>query len=134
LSLNCLYIICKLICISIIKYYYYLTINYISSAPCPTAKHVQHVNLTASEAFGIFDDLTSDEIWKVISYLQTNAGFSLKEFENVTIISTYIHSIELIPPAKLDALAFLDTKNGPRTPPARYAKVVLYWYDSLFCE
>jgi len=93
---------------------------------CPSGGTVQHADLTASEASGIFDDLTAMEMLNVIRFMKAQKCFNLKEFDNVTINSTYIHALELQPPTKVDALRYLNKISLNIPPPKRYAKVVLY--------
>lgn len=81
------------------------------------------LNLSDGEVSSIFDDLTAPEITNVINYMKKVQCFNIKDFDTVTINSTYIALVELMPPKKSDALLYLE---GRSPTPGRYAKVVLY--------
>lgn len=90
---------------------------------CPKGRPVVPLNLTEDKVSSIFDDLTAQEITNVINYMKLIEHFNIKDFDTVTINSTYIALVELMPPKKSDALLYLE-RRGPT--PGRYAKVVLY--------
>lgn len=90
---------------------------------CPKGRPVVPLNLTDGKVSSIFDDLTAKEIMDVIKYMKLIESFNIKDFQTVTINSTYIALVELMPPKKSNALLYLASK-GPT--PGRYAKVVLY--------
>ena len=71
----------------------------------------------------IFQSLTEDEIVSVRDWLFTQEVFNLTAFDNATLEDNYIFMMDLLPPNKAQALAYLD-EDGPT--PDRNAHVVLY--------
>ena len=72
---------------------------------------------------GVFDDLTVDEIKAVRDYLMNQTELKLTKYEKATINSNYIYSVQLLPPSKVEALAYLD---GSGDKPERKAVAVVF--------
>ena len=72
---------------------------------------------------GVFDDLTTDELTVVRDYLLKQNSLDLTPYENASLQSNYIYLIQLLPPSKNDALAFLDSDAAK---PERKALAVVF--------
>ncbi|KAK3577371.1 hypothetical protein CHS0354_008467 [Potamilus streckersoni] len=75
----------------------------------------------------IFDDLTPEEYRATRDYMLSVPSLKLIPFGKATVNSSYILSIDLFPPMKADALAYLD--KGARMPD-RVANVVIVRGDA----
>ena len=75
------------------------------------------------KSVGVFDDLTVDEIKAVRDYLMNQNELKLTKYEKATINSNYIYSVQLLPPSKDEALAYLD---GSGDKPERKAVAVVF--------
>ena len=71
----------------------------------------------------IFDELTQEEIQEVTTFMYNQDQLKVKQREDVTVNSTYIYVMEILPPVKSEALNYLD-RDGSR--PQRFAKVILH--------
>ncbi|KAJ7393512.1 amine oxidase [Desmophyllum pertusum] len=60
----------------------------------------------------VFDDLSVDEITAVRDYLLKQAALNLTEFDKATVASSYIYSIQLLPPSKDEVLDYLDNDGA----------------------
>ena len=72
---------------------------------------------------GVFDDLTVEEITSVRDYLLMQAELNLTRYDQASIDSNYIYLIQLLPPSKDEALAYLD---GDGAKPERKAIAVVF--------
>ena len=77
---------------------------------------------TNPEELGIFEDLNEDELKAVRDYMLSDPQLNITAHDQAGLNTNYIFLIELYPPNKADALAFLD--NGG-SKPERVAKVVV---------
>lgn len=74
----------------------------------------------------MFDDLTLEEIASVQHYLHQQDKLNLRrDWDDVSVGSSYIFLIERMDALKSDVLRFLNGR-GPK--PKRYALVILYRY------
>ena len=71
----------------------------------------------------IFDELTQEEIQEVTKFMYSQSHLQIKQRHEVTVNSTYIYVMEILPPVKSDVLNYLD-RGGKK--PQRFAKVVLH--------
>ena len=72
---------------------------------------------------GVFDDLTVTEITSVRDYLLMQAELNLTRYDQTSVDSNYIYLIQLLPPSKDEALAYLD---GDGDKPERKAIAVVF--------
>ena len=72
---------------------------------------------------GVFDDLTVKEIASVRDYLLMQAELNLTSYLQATLNSNYIYLIQLLPPSKDEALAYLD---GDGAKPEKKAIAVVF--------
>ncbi|KAJ3132936.1 hypothetical protein HK100_004817 [Physocladia obscura] len=82
----------------------------------------------------IWRELTITESDEIIHFLYSDAvGFNLTPTVNASLSDNYIHSIELIRPTKVEALAYMADASAPI--PTQYAKVVVNhfsWDDPVY--
>ncbi|XP_068700535.1 diamine oxidase [copper-containing]-like [Montipora foliosa] len=75
------------------------------------------------KSVGVFDDLTVNELNAVRKYLLNQTQLRLTIFEKAAVNSNFIYSVQLLPPPKDEALAYLDG-NGDK--PERKAVAVVF--------
>ncbi|CAL8468966.1 g8507 [Coccomyxa elongata] len=73
----------------------------------------------------LFEELTVPEMAAVRNYLFSQSDLNLTRSDEATPASNVIYLLELLPPPKSPALAFLDS-GGAVPPPPRQARAVLY--------
>ena len=81
------------------------------------------LKVKSTRSAGVFDDLSEDELIRVRDYMLGQASLNLTDFKEARINNNWIYMIELQPPSKDEALAYLD-RSGPK--PDRKARVVVY--------
>lgn len=76
----------------------------------------------------VFTAITPSEIRNVLSYMYADEDLKLKQPEEATINSSFIHLIELQPARKQEVLNYL---SGNGVAPERLAKVLMFRGDSM---
>lgn len=86
----------------------------------------ESIDLNVPEDPPVFADLTKQELQNTRAYLKSQPDLNLVDINKVIVSSSYIYSIELLPPTKSLVLQHLD--NGGEKP-KRWAKVIIFRGD-----